>query len=54
MQADTLIADKAFDADARIIAPLAAAGKTTVISSKANRQTPHEFDTEIYKERCWW
>ena len=31
MQADTLIADKAFDADERVIAPLAAAGKTAVI-----------------------
>jgi transposase len=51
MQADTLIADKAFDADARVIAPLAAAGKATVIPSRANRQTPREFDTEIYKER---
>jgi transposase len=51
MQADTLIADKAFDADARVIAPLAAAGKAAVIPSKANRQTPREFDTEIYKER---
>jgi hypothetical protein len=27
-QADALIADKAFDADERVIAPLAAAGKT--------------------------
>jgi transposase len=51
MQADTLIADKAFDADARVIAPLAAAGKATMIPSRANRQTPREFDTEIYKER---
>ena len=51
MQADTLIADKAFDADARVIAPLAAAGKATVIPSRANRQTPREFDTDIYKER---
>ena len=51
MQADTLIADKAFDADARVIAPLAAAGKATVITSRANRQTPREFDTEIYKKR---
>jgi transposase len=31
MQADTLIADKAFDADQRVIEPLAAAGKTAVI-----------------------
>ena len=50
MQADTLIADKAFDADARVIAPQEAAGKATVIPSKANRQSPREFDTEIYKE----
>ena len=51
MQADMLIADKAFDAGARVIAPLAAAGKTTVIPSKANRQSPRDFDREIYKER---
>ena len=51
MQADTLIADKAFDADARVIAPLAAAGKATMIPCRANRQTPRQFDTEIYKER---
>jgi hypothetical protein len=31
MEADTLIADKAFDADARVLEPLAAAGKTGVI-----------------------
>jgi Transposase DDE domain len=31
MEADTLIADKAFDADARVLEPLAAAGKTAVI-----------------------
>ena len=37
MQADMLIADKAFDAGARVIAPLAATGKTTVIPSQANR-----------------
>src|SRR5580658_211132 len=51
MQADMLIADKAFDAGARVIAPLAAAGKTTVIPSKANRQSPRDFDRETYKER---
>jgi transposase len=51
VQADTLIADKAFDVDARVIEPLEAAGKATVIQSKANRQSPREFDTEIYKER---
>jgi hypothetical protein len=40
MQANTLIADKAFDAEERVIAPLAAAGKTAVIPPKANRWLP--------------
>ena len=44
MQADTLIADKAFDADERVIAPLAAAGKTAVIPPKANRRLPRDYD----------
>jgi hypothetical protein len=39
MQADKLIADKAFDADERVIQPLAAAGKTAVIPSRANRRS---------------
>jgi transposase len=51
MKADTLIADKAFDADARVIEPLTACGKKTVIPSKANRREPRRFDRHIYKER---
>ncbi len=51
MQADTLIADKAFDADKRVIEPLAAAGKATVIPPKANRRSPRPFDRERYKAR---
>jgi hypothetical protein len=42
MEADTLIADKAFDADKRMIEPLRAAGKTAVIPPKStarNRAT---------------
>ena len=39
MQADTLIADKAFDADERVIAPLAAAGKTAVILAQGKPAT---------------
>jgi hypothetical protein len=46
MQADVLIADKAFDADERVIEPLAAAGKTAVIPSKASRSR-HECITAI-------
>jgi transposase len=51
MQAETLIADKAFDADKRVLAPLAAAGKEAVIPPKANRREPREFDRDIYKAR---
>ena len=51
MQADTLIADKAFDADERVIAPLAAAGKAAVIPPKANRRLPRDYDRYIYKAR---
>jgi transposase len=51
MQADTLLADKAFDADERLIKPLLAAGKTVVIPPKSNRKTPRPFDKEIYKAR---
>jgi transposase len=51
MQADTLLADKAFDADQRVIEPLRAAGKTPVIPPKSNRKTPRTFDKELYKAR---
>jgi transposase len=51
MSAEMLIADKAFDADARVIEPLTAAGKTAVIPPKANRKSPRKYDRHIYKER---
>ena len=38
MEADTLIADKAYDADKRVIEPLTAAGKTAVIPSKSQQE----------------
>ena len=44
MQADILIADKAFDADARVVEPLTPAGKTAVIPPRANR-SPHAIMT---------
>ena len=46
MEADMLIADKAFDADARVLEPLAAAGKTAVIPPRANRSSPRDYDRE--------
>ena len=60
MQANTLLADKAFDADQRVIEPLQKAGKSCVIPSKSNRKTPRPFDKDMYKARhlienfyCW-
>ncbi len=51
MQADTLIGDKAFDADERVIEPLATAGKIAVIPPKANRQTSRHYDRHLFKAR---
>ena len=51
MQADILIADKAFDADARVLDPLTASDKTAVIPSIANRRQPRACDRDLYKAR---
>ena len=51
MEADILIADKAFDADARVLEPLAAAGKTAVIPPRANRSSLRDYDRQLYGER---
>jgi transposase len=46
-----LIADRAFDAEERVIRPLEQAGKTAVIPPRANRRTPRSYDKELYKAR---
>lgn len=51
MRADTVIADKSYDADARVIEPLEKAGKTVVIPPKRNRTTPRPYDKHLYKAR---
>ena len=51
MAAGTLIADKAFDADSRVIDLLAEAGKAAVIPSKANRLAKRDYDRDLYKAR---
>ena len=51
MQAEMLIADKAFDADKRVIEPMTAAGKAVVIPPRANRKTARSYDRDIYKAR---
>lgn len=51
LQAGTVIADKGFDADQRVLEPLKQAGKHAVIPPKANRKEQRDYDKELYKER---
>jgi transposase len=51
LAADALIADKAFDAEERVLRPLARAGKTAVIPPKANRKEARAYDKDLYKAR---
>jgi len=51
LAADTLLADKGFDADKRVLEPLANAGKTAVIPPRQNRKQQREYDKELYKAR---
>ena len=51
MQTETLIADKAFDADQRLIDPLIAAGKRVVIPLKRNCERLRSFGWHLYKSR---
>src|SRR5262249_15487480 len=51
MTADTLLADKAFDAGERVIEPLLARGKSVVIPPKSNRKVQRYFDKDTYKAR---
>ena len=51
MAAEVLLADKAFDADKRVIEPLRARGKSFVIPPKSNRKVQRDFDRDAYKAR---
>lgn len=51
VKARTVIADKGYDADERIILPLTQAGKTVIIPPKRNRKVQREYDRDIYKSR---
>jgi transposase len=51
LEADQLIADKAYDADKRVIEPLQQAGKGIVIPPQSNRRLPRELDKDLYKAR---
>ncbi|MFE8647284.1 IS5 family transposase [Sphingomonas sp. NCPPB 2930] len=49
--AQTVIADKAYDAQARLVAPLLERGKSVVIPSRATNKHPREHDRHLYKAR---
>jgi len=51
LAADTLIVDKAFDADVRVLDRLTAANKTAVIPSKSHRTQPRPLNRDLYKKR---
>lgn len=51
LKAEQLIADKAYDADMRVLQPLEARGIEAVIPPKSSRLTPRGYDAERYKDR---
>jgi transposase len=50
-QGQTVIADKAYDAQARVIEPVLNKGKLVVIPSRASRKQPRDHDRHLYKAR---
>ena len=51
LDAPIVIADKGYDADQRVLQPLAQAGKTAVIPPKANRKIKPSYDKDLYQAR---
>jgi transposase len=51
MAAEVLIADKAYDADERVLKPLASAGKSAVIPPRQHRTAPRHVDEALYQTR---
>ena len=49
--APTVIADKGYDAEARVLAPLRGAGKVAVIPPKRNRKERRDYDRDLYQAR---
>ena len=50
-QANAVIADKAYDAQARVIEPLLKAGKAVVIPPRSTRKEQRDYDRHLYKAR---
>ena len=51
LEAPVVLADKGYDADQRVLQPLAQAGKTAVIPPRANRKLPRAYDQHLYQAR---
>jgi len=51
IRANILLADKGYDADARVIEPLLRAGKQVVIPPRSNRKAQRAYDKALYKAR---
>ena len=51
LEADTIIAAKAYDADARVINPLRKLGKNMVIPPKSTHTTKRYYDQALHKAR---
>lgn len=51
IEAPTVLADKGYDADERVISLLEVAGKTPVIPPKRNRKVQRNYDKELYQSR---
>ena len=49
--APVVLADKGYDAEARVLAPLRDAGKAAVIPPKRNRTVQREYDRDLYRAR---
>ncbi len=50
-QAEAVIADKAYDAQARVIEPLLEGGKKVVIPPRGTRKEQRDYDRHLYKAR---
>ena len=51
LQANTIIADKGYDATERVIETLKSAGKTPVIPPRSHRKDQRYYDQALYKAR---
>ncbi len=51
LEADTLLADKGYDAEERVIEKLEKQGKIAVILPKKNRKEQREYDRHLYQAR---